>query len=209
MMKKAGVYMKTIKNGFNEKLEKQLDFIIEIDKVKNIIRKSKLFDGKRFENDAEHSWTICIMALLLKEYSNFSVNIEKVIEMLLIHDIVEIDAGDTFLYSSERHNAQEKETIAAERIFGLLENDQKEHFIKIWEEFEQKESNEAKFAAVFDRLEPLIQNYILEGYTWKKYNINYDMIIKNNKHIEEGSKEIWDFVLKLLDNAVENEYLEK
>ena len=201
--------MKNIEIGYNQRLENQLDFIIEIDKIKNIIRKTKLFDGNRFENDAEHSWTICIMALLLKEYSNFPVNIEKVIIMLLIHDIVEIDAGDTFLYSSERKNAQNNEKIAAERIFGLLDKDQKEYFINIWNEFEEKETNEAKFAAVFDRLEPLMQNYILEGYTWKKYNITYDMIIKNNKHIENGSKEIWEFVLKLLDKAVEKGYLVK
>ena len=195
--------------GFNQKLEKQLDFIIEIDKVKNILRKSMLFDKNRFENDAEHSWTICIMALLLKEYSNFAVNIEKVIYMLLIHDIVEIDVGDTFLYSPERSAAQNKEKIAAERIFGLLENDQKEYFIKLWNEFEEKESNEAKFAAVFDRLEPIIQNYIMEGYAWKKYNITYDMVIKNNKHIENGSKEIWNFVLKLLEKSIEKGYLLK
>jgi putative hydrolase of HD superfamily len=201
--------METIEIGYNKRLEKQLDFIIEIDKVKNIIRKSKLFDETRLENDAEHSWTICIMALLLKEYSNFTINLEKVIIMLLIHDIVEIDAGDTFLYSPERSNAQKNEKIAAERIFGLLENDQKEYFINIWNEFEEKETNEAKFASVFDRLEPLIQNYVLEGYIWKKYNINYDMIIKNNKHIENGSKEIWDFVLKLLDTAVKKGYLKK
>jgi putative hydrolase of HD superfamily len=93
--------MNNINIGFDEKLETQLNFVIEIDKVKNIIRKSKLFDGSRFENDAEHSWTICIMALLLKEYSNFSVNIEKVISMLLVHDIVEIEAGDTFLYAKD------------------------------------------------------------------------------------------------------------
>ena len=201
--------MENIKIGYNKRLENQLDFIIEIDKVKNIIRKSKLFDGNRFENDAEHSWTICVMALLLKEYSNYSINIEKVIIMLLIHDIVEIDAGDTFLYSSERSNAQNIEKKAAERIFGLLENDQKEYFINIWNEFEEKETNEAKFASVFDRLEPLIQNFLTEGYAWKKNNINYDMIIKNNKHIENGSKEIWGFVLKLIDKAVEKGYLVK
>jgi len=194
---------------YNKRLEKQLNFIIEIDKVKNIFRKSKLFDGNRFENDAEHSWTICIMALLLKEFSNFSVNIEKVITMLLIHDIVEIDAGDTFLYSAERKNAYNNEKDAAERIFGLLEEEQKDYFLKIWKEFEDKETNDAKFAAVFDRLEPLIQNYMLEGYTWKKHNITYDMIIKNNKHIENGSKEIWEFVLKLLDKSIEKGYLTK
>src|SRR5215470_7458004 len=132
-----GASMKNLEINFNAKLEKQLQFIIEIDKVKNIIRKSKLFDNSRFENDAEHSWTVCIMALLLKEYSNFSVNIEKVILMLLIHDIVEIDAGDTFLYSSQRNDVHNEEKNAAERIFGLLENDQKEFFMGLWTEFEE------------------------------------------------------------------------
>ena len=199
--------MDNININFNEKLEKQLQFIIEIDKIKNIFRKSKLFHENRFENDAEHSWTICIMALLLKEYSNFSVNIEKVISMLLIHDIVEIDAGDTFLYSNKRNDAHKNETKSAERIFGLLDKDQKEYFIELWKEFEEQETNEAKFAAVFDRLEPLIQNYILEGYTWKKYNITYEMVIEKNKHIKEASKEIWEFVLKILEKAVEKGYI--
>jgi len=201
--------MDGININYNEKLERQLNFIVEIDKVKNILRKTKLFDGNRFENDAEHSWSVCVMALLLKEYSNFKVNIEKVIYMLLVHDIVEIDAGDTFLYSPERSNAQNKEKIAAERIFGLLGNDQKDYFISLWNEFEEKETNEAKFAAVFDRLEPLLQNYISGGYTWKKNNVTYDMVIKKNKHIENGSKEIWEFVLKLLEKCVEKKYLLK
>ncbi|MCL2765267.1 MAG: HD domain-containing protein [Treponema sp.] len=201
--------MKIFDMNFNRRLEDQLEFIIEIDKAKNILRKTKLFDGNRFENDAEHSWTICIMALLLREYSNFSVNIEKVIIMLLLHDIVEIDAGDTFLYFKDKDNVHDKERKAAERIFGLLENDQKEYFINIWNEFEEKETNEAKFAVVFDRLEPMLQNYINEGYTWKKHNITYDMVIENNQHIKNGSKEIWEFALKLLDKAVEKGYLTK
>ena len=199
--------MENLTINFNEKLEKQLQFIVEIDKVKNIFRKSKLFHDDRFENDAEHSWTICIMALLLKEYSNFPVDIEKVISMLLIHDIVEIDAGDIFLYSENRNNAYENESKSAERIFGLLEKEQKDYFIKIWNEFEERKTNEAKFAAVFDRLEPMIQNYILEGYTWKKYNITYEMVIEKNKHIKEASEEIWEFVLKLMGKAVEKGYI--
>jgi putative hydrolase of HD superfamily len=201
--------MNIIDTNFNEKLEKQLQFIIEIDKIKNIIRKSKLFDRSRFENDAEHSWTICIMALLLKEYSNTTINMEKVISMLLIHDIVEIDAGDTFLYSDKRNVVHTDEKKAAERIFGLLDKDQKEYFINIWEEFEERKTNEAKYAAVFDRLEPLLQNYILEGYTWKKYNITYEMIIEKNKHIKEASDVIWEFVLTLLEKAIEKGYLKK
>jgi putative hydrolase of HD superfamily len=149
------------------------------------------------------------MALLLKDFCNSPIDIEKIITMLLIHDIVEIDAGDTFLYSSERNNAHQNEIRAAERIFGLLDEKQKEYFIKLWNEFENRETSEAKFAAVFDRLEPLMQNYIYEGYTWKKYNITYDMIIEKNKHIKEGSETIWEFVLRLLEKAVEKGYLKK
>jgi len=201
--------MNSIDIDFNEKLENRLNFIIEIDKVKNIIRKSKLFDGSRFENDAEHSWTICIMALLLKEYSNINLNIERVISMLLIHDIVEIDTGDTFFYSDKRDTIHTDEKKAAERIFGLLDKEQKEHFINLWDEFEERKTNEAKYAAIFDRVEPLLQNYILEGYTWKKYNITYEMVIEKNKHIQEASDEIWNFVLKLLETAVEKGYLTK
>ncbi|MDR1748153.1 MAG: HD domain-containing protein [Spirochaetaceae bacterium] len=195
--------------NFDKKLESQLQFIIEIDKIKNIMRKSKLFDHSRFENDAEHSWTICVMALLLKEYANFTIHMEKVISMLLIHDIVEIDAGDTFLYSDKRDTVHTDEKKAAERIFGLLEKEQKEYFMNLWEEFEERKTNEAQFAAVFDRLEPLLQNYITEGYTWKKHNVTYEMVIEKNKHIQEGSKEIWKFVLKLLEDAVEKGYLRK
>jgi len=193
----------------NTRLVNQLNFIIEIDKVKNIFRKSILFNTTRFENDAEHSWTISIMCILLKEYANFEVNIEKVVSMLLIHDIVEIDAGDTFLYSLQRDNAHINEEQAATRIFGMLELDQKEYFLNIWKEFEEMKTNEAKFASVFDRLEPLIQNYISEGFTWKKYNITYDMIIKKNIHIKDGSEEIWNFVLILLQNALDKGYLVK
>ena len=193
----------------NTRLVNQLNFIIEIDKVKNIFRKSILFNTTRFENDAEHSWTISIMCILLKEYANFEVNIEKVVSMLLIHDIVEIDAGDTFLYSLQRDNAHINEEQAAKRIFGMLELDQKEYFLNIWKEFEEMKTNEAKFASVFDRLEPLIQNYISEGFTWKKYNITYDMIIKKNIHIKDGSEEIWNFLLVLLQNAVDKGYLVK
>jgi len=199
--------MNIIDTDFNKKLENQLNFIIEIDKVKNIIRKSKLFDGSRFENDAEHSWTISIMALLLKEYSNININIEKVISMLLIHDIVEIDTGDTFLYSDKRDTIHTDEKISAERIFGLLDKEQNEYFLNIWNEFEERKTNEAKYAAIFDRLEPLLQNYILEGYTWKKYNITYEMVIEKNKHIQEASDVIWAFVLRLLEKAVEKGYI--
>jgi putative hydrolase of HD superfamily len=198
-----------LKMKSDERLDKQLMFIREIDKVKNINRKSRLFDNSRYENDAEHSWTIAIMAILLQEYADFEIDLTKVIKMLLIHDIVEIDAGDTFLYADDRKDAYTKEAKGAERIFGILEEDQKQEFIELWHEFEKKETNEAVFAGVFDRLEPLLQNYYLEGYTWKKYNITYEMVLEKNKHIEKGSKKIWEFVLKILDKSVEKGYIKK
>ena len=164
----------------NKRLEKQINFIIEIDKVKNIIRKSLLFDGSRFENVAEHSWTISIMAILLEEYANFKVDIGKVQFMLLIHDIVEVYAGDTFLYSEDRKNAHSNEEKAAERIFELLESDQKKIFINTWKEYEEKKTNEAKFALAFDRLQPIIQNYVNKGFTWKKHNVTYEQVVREN-----------------------------
>ncbi len=193
----------------NSRLISQLNFIIEIDKIKNILRKSLLFDGLRFENDAEHSWTIAVMAVLFREYANFPVDIEKIVYMLLLHDIVEVDAGDTFLYAADRKDAHIKEEKAAQRIFGLLENDQKEKFLAIWNEFEERKTNEAKFAAVFDRLEPIIQNYVNEGFTWKKNGVTYDMVYTVNEHIAEGSQEIWEFVKALIDSAAEKGYLSR
>ena len=189
------------------RLQKQLDFIVEIDKVKNILRKSLLFDGTRNENDAEHSWTISLMAVLLKEYADFDIDLEKVLVMLLIHDIVEIDAGDTFLYAESRKNAHIEEEKAAKRIFGMLNPDQRDYFIGIWQEFESRKTNEARFAAVFDRLEPILQNYINKGNTWQQNNITYDMVVEKNRKIKDGAPEIWDFVQKLLKIAVQKGYL--
>jgi len=191
------------------KLGKQLNFIIEIDKVKSILRKAKLVHEDRFENDAEHSWTICMMALTLHEHADFAVDIDKVIKMLLIHDIVEIDTGDTFLYDVARSGSKVKEILAAERIFGILEDEQKMDLMSLWIEFEQKETPEAKFAAAIDRLEPVLQNYLNEGGSWKANNITCEMVLENNQDIKNGSKEIWEFVLKLCDSAVEKGYLKR
>lgn len=190
-----------------DRFTRQLEFIFEIDKVKNIIRKSKVFDGSRFENDAEHSWTVCLMAYLFQEYSNDKIDIEKVLLMLLIHDLVEIDAGDTFLYAAERATAPDREKPAAERVFGILPPDQAEYLKDIWREFEDRKTPEAKFASVFDRLEPVLQNYKNEGYTWKKYGITKSQVLEKNRHIAEGSKEIWDFFTALLGECAARGYL--
>ena len=187
----------------NERLKRQFEFIIELDRIKSIFRKSRLFDGSRYENDAEHSWTICMMALVLKEYSNVDIDIERVLKMLLLHDVVEIDAGDTFLYSSERDAAHEKEARAAERIFGMLPEDQRDEFRQLWDEFEDRTTDESRFASVLDRLEPLLQNFVNGGSTWKENGVRHEMVFERNRHIAEGSRQLWDVAKKLVDIALE------
>lgn len=188
-----------------ERLESQIQFLIEIDKIKHIFRKTKLFNKSRFENDAEHSWHLGLMALVLAEYSNEQIDVSKVIKMVLIHDIVEIDAGDTIVYNTEmRANAQEKEIIAAERLFGMLPEDQKKAFIELWEEFEEKKSAEAKFAAAIDRFEPILQNYLTDYYTWKTHGISLNQLHEKNEHIKDGSKVIWETVQKIFLEAKES-----
>ena len=187
----------------NRRLKRQFEFIIELDRVKSIFRKSRLFDGSRYENDAEHSWTICVMALVLKEYSNIDIDVEKVLKMLLLHDVVEIDAGDTFLYSRERAAAHDREAEAAERIFGLLPEDQRDEFKSLWYEFEERATSESKFASVLDRLEPLLQNFVNRGSTWKENGVEHEMVVERNNHIAEGSQRLWEVVKKLIDEALE------
>ncbi len=183
----------------NEKLKKQIDFIIEIDKIKSIIRKTKLFDGSRYENDAEHSWHICMMALILHEYSNERIDLLKVLKMLLIHDLVEIDAGDYLVYTDKNAEKNEKEKKAAERIFSLLPDEQKNEFMLLWKEFEFKETAEAKFAFALDRLEPVMQNYCNNGAAWIEHNIKYEKIVNTNSKIEDGSSDLWQYAKSIID----------
>lgn len=184
-----------------ERLKQQIDFIIEIDKVKSIIRKTKLFDGTRYENDAEHSWHICMMAIILQEYSNEKVDLSKVLKMLLIHDLVEIDAGDYLVYTDKNIEKNEKEQKAAERIFSILPDEQKDELIFLWKEFELKETTEAKFAFALDRLEPVMQNYYNKGATWEEYNVKYEKIINVNCKIKDGSTELWQYAKSIIDEV--------
>jgi putative hydrolase of HD superfamily len=191
--------------SISKRLESQIQFLIEIDKIKHIFRKTKLFDKSRFENDAEHAWHLAVMALVLSEYSNEpEIDISKVLKMVLLHDIVEIDAGDSIVYDTEmRTLAQEKESIAAERIFGILPEDQKEVFIELWKEFETRESPEAKFAAALDRFEPILQNYLTDYDTWKAHGISFSQLHEKNRHIQDGSQVIWDVVQQIFLDAKE------
>lgn len=195
----------------NQRLLEQIRFIVEIDKLKSIFRQSILMDKSRNENDAEHTWHLSMMAIILFEHAdNKEIDILRVLKMILIHDLVEIDAGDTFLYDEKGHSdKEERELKAAKRIFGLLPEAQQEEYFSLWLEFEEKQTAEAKFATSLDRLHPLLHNYYTEGQAWKKHGLTSDRVLAKNKQIENGSKELWKFAESLILDAIEKGYLEK
>lgn len=191
-------------------LLKQVAFIKEIDKLKYIVRKTRLFHSDRHENDAEHSWHLAMMTIVLAEHSDKPIDMFKVLKMVLIHDIVEIDAGDTFIYDTTKsHTNTDEELMAAKRIFGLLPTEQAEEFIAIWKEFENGITNEAKFARSMDRFEPLLQNTSNDGGTWKEFDVPYQKVYDKKKAIKEGSSAIWEYAEKLLDESVKKGILKK
>ena len=184
----------------SESLKKQIAFIHEIDKLKYVQRKTRLFNSNRHENDAEHSWHLAMMAWVMSEHSNESIDLFKVIKMLLIHDIVEIDAGDTFLFDNNKdHENTEEELEAAKRIFGLLPETQAKELITLWEEFEAAETTEAKFAKAIDRLAPMMQNASNNGGTWREFEVPYETVIDKKKRIKDGSEKVWEYAKGLVD----------
>lgn len=192
------------------KLLSQIEFIKEIDKLKYIQRRTKLINSDRNENDAEHSWHLAIMAVVLAEHANEPVDILKVVKMLLIHDLVEIDAGDTFIYDTQKnHTNTDEERLAAQRIFGMLPKEQAEELIDIWEEFEAGNSAEARFARAMDRLEPLLQNSSNQGGTWKEFDVPYSKVYNKKKVIKEGAATIWEYAENLLNENVAKGILRK
>ncbi len=191
-------------------LLQQLNFIKEIDKLKYIQRKTRLFNSDRHENDAEHSWHLAIMAIVLAEHADTPVDVLKVVKMVLIHDIVEIDAGDVFLYdTAKNHVNTDEELVAAKRIFGLLPSQQAAEFIAIWQEFEEGLTPEAKFARSMDRLEPLLQNASNNGGTWAEFGIDYEKVYAKKKAIKNGSATLWDYAENVLNESVSKGILEK
>lgn len=186
-----------------KRLEQQIAFILEVDKVKNIFRQTYLADQNRKENDGEHSWHLALMAVLLKEYSEEEVDLSKVIPMVLIHDLVEIDAGDTYADDARgNQDKREREVKAAERIFGLLPEDQGMDFRALWEEFEAYDTPEAKFAHLLDNFQPLLLNHASDGKSWVEHQVKKSQIYKRNEHIPEASGEIWEYMQFLIDKHV-------
>ena len=193
-----------------DKLLQQINFIKEIDKIKYIERKTKLFNSDRNENDAEHSWHLALMTIVLAEHSDVPIDVLKVLKMVLIHDIVEIDAGDTFIYDTEKnHTNTDEERTAANRIFGMLPKEQADELISIWEEFENGETHEAKFARSMDRFEPLLQNASNNGGTWAEFGVSYDKVYEKKKDIKEGSSSLWSYAENLINESVEKGILKK
>ena len=191
-----------------KRFDQQIRFILEIDKLKSIIRQSYLLAGTRQENSAEHSWHVALMAMLLAEYADQSVDLLRILKMLLIHDIIEIDAGDTYCYDeAEALNQSSRENVAAERLFGLLPQDQKVEWRELWGEFEARSTPEAKFAATIDRLMPLFHNYHSEGRSWREHGIKKDQVSARNEAMKDGSLALWQFAMSLIDDAVDRQYL--
>ena len=177
-----------------ERLEKQFDLFREIDKEKFIFRQTHLTDGKRRENDAEHAWHMAIMTILLSEYANEEIDVLKTVTMLLIHDLVEIDAGDTYAYDEEGKKTQhEREAKAAERIFGILPEDQGKKLRELWEEFEAYETKEAKFAHTMDNIQPAMLNAAIDGADWVLHGVQLEQILGRKKKTAEGSEVLWDY----------------
>ncbi|MDO4339510.1 MAG: HD domain-containing protein [Eubacteriales bacterium] len=187
-----------------ERLKKQMEFIIEVDKVKNIYRQTYLADGRRKENDAEHSWHLALMAVLLKEYANEEIDLSKVVTMVLIHDLVEIDAGDSYAYDeAAAATKEEREKKAADRIFGILPADQGRMMRGLWEEFEAYETPEAKYAHMLDNSQPLFLNDASDGKSWTEHQVKKSQIYKRNQYTGEGSREIWEYMQELIDKHVQ------
>ena len=188
-----------------ERLKKQMDFLLEADKLKFITRQTYLSDGKRKENDGEHSWHLALMAVLLSEYSNEKVDLMKVITMVLIHDIVEIDAGDTYAYDAVGNQSKrEREVKAADRIFNILPEDQAKKFRQLWEEFEAYETPEAKFAHVCDNVQPLMLNDATDGLAWREHDVKKSQVLQRNSRTGEGSQVMMEYINKILDKNVES-----
>lgn len=200
-----------------ERFERQLAFLMEADKLKNIYRQTytreddlpPMPEGSnvkvpypRRENDAEHSFSLALFAAVLAEYSNEPLDVLKTMKMVLIHDIVEIDAGDTYCYDSEGNSTKaERENAAAKRLFGLLPKDLEEEFSALWREFEERKTPESKFANVVDRIQPLLLNLSRDGISWQEHGIRYEQVAGRNASLKDGSREISDYIFGLLDDA--------
>lgn len=195
----------------NQRLLNQIKFIVEIDKLKQIFRQNVVIGTTRNENDAEHSWHLAVMAIILSEYSAVKdIDVLRVIKMVLIHDLVEIDAGDTFCYDEKGYeDKEEREQKAAKKLFNILPKDDAQEIWNLWREFEEMSTPESKFAACLDRFQPLILNYNTNGHTWKKPGVTSEKVYKRNELLEKNAPELWKFVKEVIEDSIQKGYLQR
>lgn len=185
-----------------DRLLKDMEFIVKLDQMKTVLRQTKLIGSEQREDDAQHSWHISVMTMVLSNYADENIDSSKVIKMLLIHDLVELYAGDTFCYD-EKGNEDKlaREMEAAEKIFGMLDEEKSREFRSLWDEFEEMETKEALFAASMDRLQPMLNNYYNGGGTWKKHEVSQKDIYKRIEPVKKSSKSLWEFVEYMIEDA--------
>ncbi|MBQ9898568.1 MAG: HD domain-containing protein [Ruminococcus sp.] len=192
----------------NDRLNKQIAFMLELDKMKALYRQSYVLNEDRKENDAEHSWHLAVMAFLLAEHANEDVNIAHVMKMVLLHDVVEIDAGDTYCYDTEANKSKaEREEKAAQRIYSILPEDQREEYYALWREFEERETPEARFATVLDRLQPMLLNYTRHGQAWQEHGIHKEQVLSRNMPYFDASDDLAELIREVIDDAAAKGWL--
>ncbi|MCB1701985.1 MAG: HD domain-containing protein [Halioglobus sp.] len=187
-----------------KEIEQTLNFIVEIEKLKDVRRKTKPVGLERFENSAEHSWHVCLAALVLKDFANEAIDIDRVIKMLLIHDLGEIDAGDTIIYASESAELKAEEEAGLERILNMLPEGKTQEYLQLWREFEEGSSADAKYAKSIDRIPPILHNLHGGGHSWRKHSIPEEKILALNSRIELGSESVWRVIKAKLHDAFRN-----
>ena len=193
--------------SISARLKQQLEFLVAIDALKSVNRASRITDNSRQENSAEHSWHLTLFARVLHEYANEPADVEQVIMMLMVHDIVEIDAGDMPLHGVQNPDQASIEQAAADRLFGLLPDDQGQLLRACWDEFEQAQSAEAKFAKAVDRLQPVLMNMLTEGGTWKDFDVTFEQVAQRTAQISTGSDSLWAAANAMFQEALENGWL--
>lgn len=187
-----------------DRLRQQLAFLLEVDRQKEIIRQTYLADGSRKETDAEHAWHLAMMCMILGEYANDTIDVAKTVMMVLTHDLVEIDAGDTYAYDTKGNETKRaRELQAAERIYGLLPEDQGAYLRALWEEFEAMETPEAKFANALDKIQPVLLTDRAEGKSWREHQVQKDQIMGRNARTHEGSERLWEYIKEIIEKNVE------
>lgn len=185
-----------------ERVAGQLRFVLEIDRLKGVLRQTLLTDASRRENSAEHSWHLAVMAVLLAEHAPEGVDVRRVVRMVLVHDVVEIDAGDAFCYDAAAMDGKdEREARAARRIFGLLPPDQAEELRSLWEEFEAMESLDSRYANALDRMQPLLHNFVTDGGSWRAHGVSHSQVLERMRPVEAGAPRLWPLVLGILEEA--------